>query len=96
MPRQMRQRSSTGIYHVMSRGNGGQSLFENEEDHKKFLEILYQTKEKLDFEIDLYAYCLMGNHVHLLIKENNAEIGHFMRRTIAQSGCLIYFFLEVL
>ncbi len=83
MPRQMRQRSSTGIYHVMTRGNGGQTLFEHEEDNKKFLEILYQTKEKLDYEIDLYAYCLMGNHIHLLIKENNAEIDNFMRRSMA-------------
>lgn len=84
MPRQMRQRSSTGIYHVMARGNGGQSLFEHEEDNKKFLEVLHSTKEKLDYEFDLYAYCLMGNHIHLLIKENNADIGNFMRRSMAQ------------
>ena len=84
MPRQMRQRSRTGIYHVMTRGNGGQSLFENEDDNRKFLEILYETKEKLEHEIDLYAYCLMGNHIHLLIKENNVEIGNFMRRSMAQ------------
>ena len=84
MPRQMRKRSATGIYHVMTRGNGGQSLFEHDEDNKRFLEILYETKEKLDYEIDLYAYCLMGNHIHLLIKENNADIGNFMRRSMAQ------------
>ena len=72
MPRQMRKRSRTGIYHVMVRGNSGQSLFEYDEDNQRFLEILAETKEKMNFEIDLFAYCLMGNHVHLLLHENNA------------------------
>lgn len=48
------------------------------------MEILAETKEKTKYEIDLYAYCLMGNHVHLLIKENNMELGDFMRRATAQ------------
>ncbi|SDY88363.1 transposase [Tindallia californiensis] len=68
----------------MIRGNGGQSLFEHDEDQIKFLEILAETKEKTKYEIDLYAYCLMGNHVHLLIKENNMDLGDFMRRATAQ------------
>ena len=83
MPRQMRRRSKTGIYHVMARGNSGQTLFEDDEDNKRFLEILHETKEKMGFEIDLYAYCLMGNHVHLLIRENEVNLGDFMRRAVA-------------
>ncbi|MEN1759281.1 transposase [Anoxynatronum sibiricum] len=83
MPRQIRRRSKTGIYHVMIRGNSGQTLFEDDEDNKRFLEILHETKEKMSFEIDLYAYCLMGNHVHLLLCENQVNLGDFMRRATA-------------
>ena len=84
MPRQMRKRSRTGIYHVMIRGNSGQSLFEYDEDNQRFLEILAETKEKMEFEIDVFAYCLMGNHVHLLLRENDAELGDYMRRSSAK------------
>lgn len=80
----MRKRSQTGIYHVMIRGNSGQTIFEHDEDYKKFLEILSETKEKTRYEIDLYAYCLMGNHVHLLIRENNMDLGDFMRRAVSK------------
>lgn len=42
------------------------------------METLKSLKEKCDFEI--YAYCLMGNHVHLLMKVGDEEIGSIMRR----------------
>ncbi|WP_278186181.1 transposase [Bacillus timonensis] len=62
----------------MLRGINRQTIFEEEEDSFKFLETLKRVKDKCDFEI--YAYCLMGNHVHLLIKEGNEEIGNTIRR----------------
>ena len=57
----------------MLRGINKQLIFEDEEDYDCFLEILRECKELCNFKI--YAYCLMGNHVHLLIKaqENNLE-----------------------
>ena len=73
MPRVARKLSTTGIYHTMLRGINKQLIFEDEEDYDCFLEILRECKELCNFKI--YAYCLMGNHVHLLIKaqENNLE-----------------------
>ncbi|WP_425432846.1 transposase [Fredinandcohnia onubensis] len=47
-------------------------MFEEQEDSLKFLETLYRFKDKCGYEI--YAYCLMGNHVHLLIKEGGKKL----------------------
>ena len=60
MPRTARQKSGTGIYHVMLRGIGKQNIFEDDLDKDSFLKILLESKEKSGFQ--LYAYCLMNNH----------------------------------
>ena len=78
MPRQRRKLSKTGIYHVMLRGNERKSLFPKEEDYRKFLQIL--TNKKRDDSFLLYAYCLMSNHIHLLIRENKQNISQIMKR----------------
>ena len=78
MPRAARVKSKTGIYHIILRGINRQIIFEDEEDSLKFLQTLSEYKEKSKYEI--YAYCLMGNHVHILIKEGKEELGIAMRR----------------
>ncbi|NLT47417.1 MAG: transposase [Clostridiales bacterium] len=77
MPRQARRKSSTGIYHVMLRGVDKRAIFLDEQDNKKFIQHL--KKSKVDGGFELYAYCLMTNHVHLLIKEHE-EIGDSIKR----------------
>ena len=66
MPRQARRKSESGIYHIMLRGINKQEIFEDSEDFSKFLETL--NKYKAISEYKVFAYCLMSNHVHLLIK----------------------------
>ena len=66
MPRQARKKSESGIYHVMLRGIDRQLIFEDTEDYFRFLDIVKECREECEFK--LYAYCLMGNHVHLLLK----------------------------
>jgi putative transposase len=78
MPRIAREKSKSGIYHIMLRGINGQVIFEDEEDSSKFLQTLRDYKDKCGYII--YAYCLMGNHIHLLIKEEKEELGITMRR----------------
>ena len=78
MPRGPRQRSETGVYHVMVRGINKSELFFDKQDKMKYMEILLNIKQDDMFE--LYAYCLMPNHVHLLIKEKNDELSNFMKR----------------
>lgn len=75
MPRTARQKSSTKVYHVILRGNAKQDIFFEKQDYCKFIKEIYNTKEKYQYQ--LYAYCLMTNHVHLIIydkKENLSKI----------------------
>ncbi|AKL93674.1 transposase [Clostridium aceticum] len=78
MPRRGREKSSTGVYHVILRGINRQIIFEDDQDYEKLLETIKDHKEKSGYEI--YAYCLMSNHIHLLIKEGEEELGRVFRR----------------
>ena len=78
MPRKARKLSESGIYHIMMRGINRQSIFEDIEDHKKFIETIQKYKGKCGYEI--YAYCLMGNHVHILLKIGQEPLEQVMRR----------------
>ena len=72
MPREARKKSECGIYYVMLRGINRQNIFEDEEDRIKFLQILKDCKGKSKFK--LFAYCLMGNHIDLLLKVEKEEL----------------------
>lgn len=79
LPRIKREISPTGIYHVMQRGVGKQIIFESDEDYRFYLKKLKTYKELLKYEI--VAYCLMDNHVHLLIKTDDcSNISNLMLR----------------
>lgn len=78
MSRQARVRSKTGIYHVMLRGINQQQIFEESLDYDKFLVVLKEIKKICDYK--LCAYCLMGNHIHLLIKEEEVPVGQVMKK----------------
>lgn len=67
MPRVARKKSRTGIYHVMLRGVDRQQIFDERNDYEKLLQLLKKQKEADGFKV--YAYCIMSNHVHLLLKE---------------------------
>ena len=76
MPRKPREKSGTGIYHIMLRGINHQDIFEERSDYWKFLKLLrLQTHPEdkqghpLPPHCIVYAYCLMTNHVHLLLRE---------------------------
>jgi putative transposase len=66
MARRPRLEVEGGLYHLIARGNNRQDIFYSDDDHKKFLSLVGAQKEKLKFY--LYSYCLMTNHVHLLIE----------------------------
>ena len=78
MPRTARVVGDSGIYHVMLRGINRQRIFEDDEDRDRFLDILKKAKEKDGF--DLIAWCLMPNHMHLLIHENDVKLETIFRR----------------
>lgn len=78
MPRQARVRTDNRLYHVMLRGINRQQMFLGPEDCAMFLEVLQECKALSGFS--LYAYCLMGNHVHLLIRAEDEDISKAMKR----------------
>lgn len=54
------------IYHILNRGNNRQVVFVADEDYQHYLKIVKRYKEQYDFQV--FAYCLMSNHIHLIIK----------------------------
>lgn len=78
MPRRAREKSNSGIYHVMLRGINKQDIFHDEEDKVKFIDTLKKYKEISQYKI--YGYCLMSNHIHLLIKEGKETLSQAMKR----------------
>lgn len=77
MPRQARNKGEFSIYHVIQRGNEKKSIFLSDEDRSRFLKVLVNMKKKYNFL--LYAYCLMDNHVHLMIDDNGNDISNIVK-----------------
>ena len=80
MPRQARESSGTGIYHVMLRGINRQDIFEDAEDYMLMLRCMQLMLEQYDDQgnrlpplCTFYAYCLMSNFVHLLLRVNQED-----------------------
>ena len=78
MPRKARQRSESGIYHIIMRGINRQNIFNEDEDSHKFIQTLKDYQKISGYNI--YAYCLMGNHIHLLLQIVTEPLGQVMRR----------------
>lgn len=96
MPRKGRETSGTGIYHVMLRGINRQDIFGDDEDFWAFIKILSAVQNKLEEHLatqtttcHIYAYCLMPNHVHLLLCEKYWKVGDVMK-SIASSYVFYY------
>ena len=67
MPRLARKRSVTGVYHVILRGIDGMMVFHDDYDRELFLK---QLKLQTCSDFEIYCYCLMSNHIHLLVKSD--------------------------
>lgn len=87
MPRQARKKSCTGIYHIMLRGINRQQIFEDGEDRERFLDTLENYKDACGYSI--YAYCLMGNHIHILLKEGKEDLTLIFKRI---AGSYVYWY----
>jgi len=71
----------------MLRGINRQQIFEDEEDRDRFLETLENYKELCGYTI--YAYCLMGNHIHILLKEGKEDLTLIFKRI---AGSYVYWY----
>jgi len=78
MARKARLILDDACYHVMARGNQKQKTFVEKSDFMKYLELLRHYKR--EFKFRLYGYCLMPNHIHLILQINDgAQLGKIMQ-----------------
>ena len=83
MSRLSRSYSESGVYHILFRGVNQQNIFEEKEDYKKLADVISEVKAEMNFEV--YAYCFMTNHVHLVIKESKIkDISLIMKRILTK------------
>ncbi len=75
------------IYHVSARGTARQAIFLDDRDCEEFLTRLAQNVA--DYGIRLYLFCLMGNHLHLMLETPQPNLGRFMQSL--ETGYALYF-----
>ena len=87
MARPIRIEYPGAVYHVICRGNNRQGIYRDDEDRRRYLEKLsYYCQDK---KVDLLAYCLMSNHVHLLLETPQGNLSKMMQAF--QTSYTVYF-----
>ncbi len=87
MARKPRVFIESGIYHVTCRGNDRRNIFKGDGDRIRFLERLEESAQT--YEVRIYLYCLMSNHVHLLVETPHGNLDRFMGSLL--TGYTVYF-----
>ena len=77
MPHIARTRGDSGYYHVVPKGIADQLVFEDDIDRRYYLKLLSEAKRETG--VCIHAYCLMSNHVHLLLKASPKDIPVFFQ-----------------
>lgn len=77
MPRSLRILFPGAWYHAMNRGGSRRTIFDSANDRRDFLNVLAWASDQYD--VELHAYCLMGNHYHLLLRTPHANLPDFMK-----------------
>lgn len=77
MPRPLRPIDDRLVYHVVNRGNNRAPVFFDDQDYAAFLKAVADLRQRRPFEF--YGYCLMPNHVHLLIRPLETPISRIMQ-----------------
>ena len=77
MTRPLRIEYPGAYYHVMNRGLSRQAIFREDKDRERFFDLLGETVRL--WKIEIYAYCLMENHYHLLVRTPQAGLARAMR-----------------
>ena len=78
MARPLRLEFPHARYHVTSRGDRREDIFQNDNDRRAWLTVLAQVCKRFNWTV--HAYCLMDNHYHLLVETPNANLSAGMRQ----------------
>jgi putative transposase len=87
MARSLRIAYEGAVYHVTARGNERRTIFRDDADRERFLRVLGESVRQ--FEVRLYLFCLMSNHLHLVIETPRANLSVFMHRLL--TAYTVYF-----
>jgi REP-associated tyrosine transposase len=78
MARPLRLEFANALYHITSRGDGREDIFLTDDDRTVFLAVLAEVWARFNWTV--HAYCLMGNHYHLLVETPDANLSKGMRQ----------------
>ncbi len=77
MARPLRLEFPGAFYHIMNRGNAGETLFKSKRDRERFVKCLANAVER--FSLRIHTYCLMENHYHLLVETVEPNLSRAMQ-----------------
>lgn len=89
MPRKARILVPSCPHHIVQRGHNRKTVFVTDEDYQFYLENLFEWKKKLGLR--LYAWCLMTNHVHLIVEpgSDTSSLSELMKRLAGRQSALV-------
>ena len=76
MSRPLRRNQPGDIHHIFNRGLRWQRIYEEEIDYSEFLRLMFKWAD--DCGVEIIAFCLMGNHFHVLVRCPNGNVSAFM------------------
>lgn len=82
MPNKRRQESSTGFYHVIVKGINKERIYDQYRERSYFKRIISKHFKK--YQVEIYAFCIMSNHAHVMIRAEIQELSMFMARILAE------------
>ena len=87
MTRQRRKISNSKVYHVIVKGIDDQDIFYDDQDRRFFLKQILNLKKEINY--DVYSYCLMTNHIHMVIKSEAKVLSKIMQSLMIR---YVYYF----
>lgn len=87
MTRQRRKISNSKVYHVIVKGIDDQDIFYDDQDRRYFLKQILNLKKEINY--DVYSYCLMTNHIHMVIKSEEKVLSKIMQSLMIR---YVYYF----
>jgi REP element-mobilizing transposase RayT len=87
MARPLRVEYEGAVYHITLRGNNRRIIFKDDSDRERFIQKLAESVQQ--FDVRLYLFCLMENHVHFVLETPRANLSRFMHRLL--TAYTVYF-----